>query len=88
MLFLNITFARWVSMRQKTVESSTHGSELIAARTAIDLVVEVRHQLRMLGVPLDGPTLMLRDNKSVVISTAVPSGVLKKKHCSTCWHRV
>ncbi len=87
-LFLNNTLTRWVSKRQKTVESSTYGSELIAARTAIDLIVEVRYQLRMLGVPLDGPTLMLGDNKSVVISTAVPSSVLKKKHCSICWHRV
>ena len=53
----------------------------------MDLIVEVRYQLRMLGVPLDGPALMLGDNKSVVVSTAVPSSVLKKKHCAINWHR-
>ena len=41
----------------------------------------------MLGVLLDGPALMLGDNKSVILSTSIPSSVLKKKHCSINWHR-
>lgn len=40
------------------VESSTYGSELVAARIVIELIVEVRCMLRDLGVPIDGPTLM------------------------------
>ena len=69
------------------MESSTYGSELVATRTAVDLIVEVRYQFRMLGVPLDGLALMLGDNKSLVLSTAVTSSVLKKKHCAINWHR-
>ena len=42
----------------------------------------------MMGVPIDGPALMLGDNMSVVLNTAVPSSVLKKKHCSIGYHRV
>ncbi len=87
-MFFNNTLVKWLSKRQQTVESSTCGSELTAARMAVDMTIETRCQLRMLGVPSDGPTLMLGDNKSVVISTAVPSSVLKKKHCSINWHRV
>ena len=41
----------------------------------------------MLGVLLDGPALMLGDNKSAILSTSIPSSVLKKKHCSINWHR-
>ena len=78
----------WVSKRQKTVESSTYGSELVAARIATELILELRYMLRMIGVPLDGPALMLGDNMSVVINTTLPSSVLKKKHCAIGYHRV
>ena len=38
--------------RQNMVESLTYGSELVAARIAVDLLVEMRFKLRMLGVPI------------------------------------
>ena len=50
--------------------------------------MELRYQLRMLGVPIDGPAMMYGDNLSVVINTTVPSNVLKKKHLSCSYHRV
>ncbi len=87
-VFLNNTPIRWISKRQKTVESSTYGSELVAARIATELILELRYTLRMLGVPLDGPALMLGDNMSVVLNTTVPSSVLKKKHLGIGYHRV
>jgi hypothetical protein len=37
---------------------------------------------------VDGPALMLGDNMSVVLNTAVPSSVLKKKHNAISYHRV
>jgi hypothetical protein len=44
--------------------------------------------LRSLGVDLDGPSLMLGNNMSVVLKTSVPSSVLKKKHNAIAYHRV
>jgi hypothetical protein len=88
LVFLNNTPFRWVSKRQKTVETSTYGSELVAARVATELIMEIRYQLQMLGVPLDGPAMMLGDNMSVVLNTTVPSSVLKKKHNAIAYHRV
>jgi hypothetical protein len=44
--------------------------------------------LRSLGVELDGPELMLGDNKSVVLNTTVSSSVLKKKHNAIAYHQV
>jgi hypothetical protein len=87
-LFVNKTPVKWISKRQKTVESSTYGSEMVAARVATDLAVEFRYALRMLGVEVDGPAMMFGDNKSVVINTTMPSSQLKKKHNSIAYHRV
>jgi hypothetical protein len=87
-LLLNSTPIRWVSKRQKTVETSTYGSELVAARMAVEVILEYRYHLRMIGVPIDGPTLMLGDNNSVVMNTTIPSSVLKKKHNAIAYHRV
>ena len=86
LVMINNTPVRWVSKRQKTVETSTYGSELVASRIATELILEVRFMLRSLGVDLDGPTLMLVDNMSVVLNTTVPSTVLKKKHNAIAYH--
>ena len=85
---LNNTPVRWVSIRQKTVETSTYGSELVASKIATELILEVRYMLQSLGVALDGPALMLGDNMLVVLNTSVPSSVLKKKHNAIAYHRV
>ena len=88
LVFLNNTPMRWVCKRQKTVETSTCGSELVAARLATELVMEIRCQLRMLGMPIDGPATMHGDNNSVVLNCTIPSSVLKKKHLSLSYNRV
>ena len=88
LLFLNNTPVRWISKRQKTVETSTYGSELVAAKIATELVLEYRYALRMMGSEPDGPALMLGDNNSVVMNCTMPSSVLKKKHAACSYHRV
>ena len=62
--------------------------ELVAACIAKELILELRYMLRMLGVSLNGPALMLGDNMSVVLNTTVPSSVIKKKHLGISYHRV
>ena len=88
LLLMNNTPVKWMSKRQKTVETSTYGSELVAAKHATELIVEYRYALRMMGVPLDGPALLLGDNNSVVLNCTMPSSVLKKKHNACSYHMV
>lgn len=88
LLFINNTPMRWYSKRQRTVETSTYGAELVAARIATDMIIEMRYMLRMIGVAVDGPALLLGDNSSVVLNTSVPSSILKKKHHACAYHRV
>jgi hypothetical protein len=88
LVMLNNTHIRWISKRQKTVETSTYGSEMVASRVATELILEIRYIIRSLGVTLDGPALMLGDNMSLFLHTIVPSSVLKKKHNAIAYHRV
>jgi hypothetical protein len=50
LVMLNNTPIRWVSKRQKTVETSTYGSELVASRVATEVILEIRYMLRSSGV--------------------------------------
>jgi hypothetical protein len=88
LMFANNMPIEWVSKRQKTVETSTYGSELVASCIATDMIVEYRYKFRMLGIPIDGPSLMLGDNASVITSTTTPSSPLRKKHNAVAYHRV
>jgi hypothetical protein len=88
LLLLNNTPIRCISKRQKTVETSFYGSELVASRVATELILGFSYMLRSLEVALDGPALMLGDNMSVVLNTTVPSSFLKKKHNAISYHRI
>lgn len=87
-MLLNNTPLVWVSKRQRTVETSTYGSELVAAKMAVELIMAMRHKLRMLGVKVENKTVMVGDNMSVVLNTTIPSSSLKKKHLAVSYHRV
>ena len=88
LVFINNTLVRAYTKRQRTVETSTYGSELVASRIATEMVMEYRFALRSLGVEVDGPALMLGDNNAVVLNTTLPSSQLKKKHQAISYHRV
>jgi hypothetical protein len=45
LVMLNNTPIRWVSKRQKTVETSAYRSELVASRVATELILEIRCML-------------------------------------------
>jgi hypothetical protein len=87
LIYVNRAPILWYSKRQNTVESSTYSSEFCAMRTAIDMIEGLRYKLRMLGVGLDGPTCVLCDNQSVVISSTAPETALKRKHNAINYHR-
>ena len=87
-LMLNNTPVVAISKRQKTVETSTFGSELIAARIAVELLIEWRYKMRMLGLVVEDRSWLVGDNMSVVVNTTLPSSSLKKKHLACNYHKV
>jgi len=88
LLLLNRTPIKWYSKRQATVESSTYGSELVAGRILVEMVMDFRYRLQMLGVPVLGSCLLFGDNQLMVTSVTIPSSVLKKRHNAIAWCRV
>ncbi|HEY9300451.1 MAG TPA: Ty1/Copia family ribonuclease HI, partial [Phormidium sp.] len=88
LILLNNTPISWTSKRQKTVESSTYGSELVATRIAVEKLISQRYNLAMLGCELESTSLLVGDNMAVVINTTIPSSAIKKKHQSCNYHKV
>jgi hypothetical protein len=86
LVIINDTPFRWISKLQKTVETSTYGSESVLSRFPTDLILQVRYMLRSLEVSLNGSTLILGDNTSVVLNARVSSRVLKKNHDEISYH--
>jgi hypothetical protein len=84
----NQTPIDWYSKRQSTVETSTYGSEFVAARLATEQAIDIRYNLRMMGIPIDGATYMFGDNASVVTSGTIPQSTLSKRHVALSYHRV
>jgi hypothetical protein len=76
----------WYTKKQGSIETSSFGSEFSAMKTGIELVIGLRYKLRMMGVPLEGPTRVLADNMSVVNNTSRPESQLKKKSNSIAYH--
>jgi hypothetical protein len=48
----------------------------------------LRYKLRMMGIPLAGPSYIYGDNMSVIHNTQRPESVLRKKSNSVCYHAV
>ena len=85
---LNMGIIQSYSKKQGSVEGATFGSEFVAAKTATEANRALRYKLRMMGIPIDGPSYMFIDNKSVVHNVQTPTSMLKKKSNSIAYHFV
>jgi hypothetical protein len=79
---VNKTPFDWHSKKQATVETATYGSEFVAARKATEQIMANQNAFRYLGIKVKGPTIMFRDNQSVILSSTIPqSGLPKRPTC-------
>jgi len=85
-IYINMACIDWVSKRQSTIETSVFGAEFVAMKHGIEKLRGLRYKLRMMGVPIDGPSLIYGDNKSAITNSSRPESVLKKKCNSICYH--
>jgi len=88
LIYVNCAPIIWYSKHQNTVEASTFGSEFVAMKIAVELIEGLRYKLWMMGIPLDGLTLLFCDNNAVVKNSTRPESVLKKKHNAITYHHV
>jgi hypothetical protein len=78
-IYINMACIDWVSKRQSTIETSIFGAEFVAMKHGMEKLRGLRYKLRMMGVPIDGPSLIYGDNKSAITNSSRPESVLKKK---------
>jgi len=86
--FINQTPLDWFCKRQAQVETATYGSEFVAARCAVEQIMDLRYTLRMLGVPILGQAWLFGDNKGVIQSSTIPHSKLAKRWNALSYHRV
>ena len=86
LIYLNQALIAWYSKRQPTVESSVFGAEFVALKNGMEAIRGLRYKLRMMGVPISGPTYTFGDNMSVIHNTQWLESTLKKKSNSICYH--
>ena len=46
----------WFMKKQNSIEGASFGSEFSAAKTRVELIQGLQYKLRMMGMPLGGPT--------------------------------
>ena len=63
-IFVNRAPIIFDSKRHSAVESSTFSSEFIAMKTCTEHTIRLRFKLRMFGIDIDGPAMMLRITKA------------------------
>jgi hypothetical protein len=87
-IFCNLAPIIWLSKQQATIETSVCGAEFIAMKHGIETLRGLRYKIRMMGIPLSGPTYIYGDNKSQVTNSSRPELTLKKKCNSICYHAI
>ena len=85
--FLNKTPIDWYASKQKTVNTSTFGSESDAGRRCTEHILDIRIMLRYMGIPL-GRSIMFGDAKSVHDNMTRPHSKLNKRHTALSYHRI
>ena len=86
--FVNHTPIDSYSKRQATVETATYGSGFVASKAATEQIIDLRHTLRYLGVPIKTKSYLFGDNRSVVTSSTLPHSTLGKRHNILAYNRV
>jgi len=87
-IFINSAPTMWLSKRQATVETSVFGAEFVAMKQGIEALRGLRYKLRMMGIPISGPSFIYGDNMSVVNNSSKPESTLNKKSNQVCYHAV
>ena len=86
LLFFNKAPVIWHSNRHNDIEVLTFGSGFIALNNDLELIRELRYKLWMFGVPIEGPTNVLCENKDVYKNASTPEYTLIKKYHSVVYH--
>jgi hypothetical protein len=69
LIFLNMSLINWLSQKQPTIELSVFGAEFDAMKLGMEVLRGIRYELRLMVIPIAGPTYVYGDNMSVIHNT-------------------
>ena len=55
-IFMNTALIGWLSKKQATIETSVFGVEFVAMKHGMETLRGIRYKLRMMGIPISGPS--------------------------------
>jgi hypothetical protein len=88
MIYMNTTLICALSKKQSTIETSMFGAKFVALKHGMEHPHGLQYKLRMMGVPISGPSYIYGCNMSVIHNTQHPEFTLKKKSQSLCYHAI
>ena len=88
LIYVNTTSVQWFSKEQSTGEISVFGAKFVTMKQGIDALRNQKYMLRMMGIPISGPSYIDGDHMSVVRNISKPESVLRKKSNPVCYHAV
>jgi hypothetical protein len=88
LIFCNMALINWVSKKQPAIKTSVFGAELVAMMHGTEKLWGLRYKIRMMGIPLSGPSYVYGDNKSAITNLTTPESTLKKKSNSIFYHAI
>ena len=62
------------------METASYGSEFVASKTTTEEIIDLRHTIGYLGVPIKTKSYLFGDNRTVVTSSTLPHSTLGKRH--------
>ena len=72
--------------RSAYLKGVSFGAEFVALKNGMESLRGLHYKLRMMGIPISGPTYAFGDNMSIIHNTQQPELTLKKKSNSICYH--
>ena len=87
-IYMNILLVNWYSKKQSTIETLVFGTEFVSMKFRVDTLHATRYKLRMMGIPISGPTYIQGDNMLVFHNTSKPESTLKKKFNAIASHAI
>ena len=88
LVYLNSSPVYWYTKKQCGIETSSLGSDFIALKTCCEYIKGLKYKLQMMGILVNGPSLIFGDNQSVLSNATKPDSTLKKKSLSIAYHFV
>jgi hypothetical protein len=67
LIFCNMALIYWVSKKQPTIETSVFGADFVAMKHGTKKLRGLRYKIRMMGIPLSGPSYMATTSQPSLI---------------------